>query len=388
MPVVGLMESAGARLQEAMYGLGGYGRIFAQNVALSGLVPQISIVTGTCAGGGAYSPALTDFVVMAKSSVMFLTGPRVVRDAVGEDLTPEALGGPRVHQKNGVCDFVVATELDAVLHARKLLSYLPQNRYEPVPLAEPIPPLPGDPSEVLPGIRTAVYDVKDAIARIVDGGRLVEASPRWAQNMVTGLARIDGRPVGIVANQPRHLGGVIEVEACQKAASFIHTCDSYGLPLVVCVDTPGFMPGSKQEKIGIIRHGAELVRAFAGATVPRITVVLRKAYGGAYIAMNSKDLGASLTFAWRDAEIGVMGAPQAVEVVHRRELERAENRAELLEALSRNYEAEHCTADGAACSGFVDEVIEPAQTRDRLIAALNTFSGQLEARASVHRLGS
>jgi acetyl-CoA carboxylase carboxyltransferase component len=373
-PVVGFVESGGARLQEGHAALAGYGRIFRESVALSGTVPQISIVTGVSAGGGAYSPALTDFVVMTERARMFLTGPRVVREALGEDVSMEELGGPDVHERNGVCQLVAADERDGARRARELIAHLPDALGERAPLACPAPS-DADPSDPVPVDPRRVYDVRAVIAALVDGGDSLELSERWARNMVTALARIDGRPVGVIANQPRQLGGVIDAVAAEKAALFVAACDRFRLPLVVLVDTPGFMPGRRQESAGVIRHGASLLRAFAGADVPRITVVLRKAYGGAVITMNSKDLGADMVFAWPQAEIGIMAADQAVGIVHRRELAKS-SEPDLLDELTTAYAAEHLTAEAAAASGFVDEVIEPRETHDRLAWALTAMEGR------------
>ena len=374
MPVVALVASAGARIQEGTAGLAGYARIFAATVALSKQVPQISVLTGYCAGGGAYAPALTDFVLMTEGSAMFLTGPAVVREACGEQVTPAELGGRGVHERNGVCHLVAPTEPEAIARAQRLLSYLPQSSSVPPPARAAIDPDLGDPGDHVPERAAAVYDVRDVVRSIVDAGELLEVAPKWGRNMVTAFASLGGSPVGIVANQPRHMGGVIDVEACDKAARFIRTCDAYGLPLVVFVDTPGFMPGTKQEAGGIITRGAGLLGAFAGASVPRFTVVLRKAYGGAYIAMNAKDLGATLAFAWPGAQIGIMDARQAVRIVHRRDLAACADPEELLDALARDYARANCGAPAAAAGGFVDEVIAPAQTRARLVRAISTTS--------------
>ncbi len=373
VPVVGFIESGGARMQEGTAALGGYGRIFRHNVALSGIVPQISIIGGLSAGGGCYSPALTDFVVMTEQAAMFLTGPGVVKDVMGEDVSAAELGGHKVHERNGVCDLVVADDRAAAQLSRRLLSYLPQNRESGLPRTLAVEPALADPGAAVPGDPRKVYDVRDAIAGIVDGGSLLEIQPRWARSIVTAFARIDGRPVGVIANQPRFLGGVLDAESSQKGARFVETCDVYGIPLVVLVDTPGFMPGTRQEQAGVIRFGACLVRAFAAATVPRVTVVLRKAYGGAFITMNSKDLGADLVFAWPQAEIGVMGAQPAVGIIHRRELAAAEEPVAERARLAAAYADEHLGADVAAAAGFVDEVIEPVQTRARLVWALATM---------------
>ena len=360
-PIVGFVESAGARMQEGLAALGGFGRIFSENVALSGRVPQITVVTGVSAGGGCYSPALTDFVVMVDGASMFLTGPGVVREAIGEDVDIATLGGTRVHERNGVCDLVVRDVPAAAEVTRSLLSYLGW------PIATPLPSPGGDPGALVPRLPRKTYDVRDVVRCVSDGGSFLELAPRFARNMVTGFCRIEGQAVGVVANQPRYLGGVIDSVASEKAARFVRTCNSFGLPLVVLVDTPGFMPGVSQESAGVIRHGASLLRAFAEATVPRLTVVLRKAYGGAYITMNSKDLGAHLTFAWPSAELGVMAARQAVGVIHRREP------ADARERLASEYADEHLGAWVAARNGFIDEVIEPSETRARLAWGLATL---------------
>jgi acetyl-CoA carboxylase carboxyltransferase component len=371
VPIVGFVESGGARLQEGHAALEGYGRIFRASVDLAGRVPQISVVTGVSAGGGAYSPALTDFVVMSDSARMFLTGPRVVQEALGEDVSMEELGGPDVHGRNGVCQLVEPTEEAAIASARRLLELLPSSIGSPLRAAEPRLPVRLRPDSTVPLEPRRVYDVRDVIAGLADAGSELELYERWARSMVTALARIDGRPVGIVANQPRRLGGVIDSEAAEKASRFIDTCDRFGLPLVVLVDTPGFMPGSRQERAGVIRYGAGLLRSFAAARVPKLTVVLRKAYGGAVITMNSKGLGADLVYAWPEAEIGIMAAGQAVGVVHRRRLAAAGGEAsQLRDELGRAYADDHLTAEAAAASGFVDEVIEPGETRERLAQAL------------------
>jgi acetyl-CoA carboxylase carboxyltransferase component len=371
-PVVGFVESGGARLQEGHAALGGYGRVFRASVELAGKVPQITVVSGVSAGGGAYSPALTDFVVMTESSRMFLTGPRVVAAAMGEQVSMEELGGPDVHSRNGVCQLVATDDADAIAKTRSLLSLLPARIGEPAPFAPAAPTgaADSDPGSRVPESPRKVYDVRDPIRAVVDAESLLEISPDWARNMVTAMARIDGRPVGIIANQPRYLGGVIDSVAAEKGALFVDDCDRFGLPLVVLVDTPGFMPGTKQEHAGVIRHGASLLRSFAAAQVPKLTVVLRKAYGGAVITMNSKDLGADMVFAWPGAEIGIMAARQAIGIVNRRDLE---GDGADPARLAARYEEEHLRADRAAASGYVDEVIEPSATRERLRWALRTL---------------
>jgi len=374
MPVVSFVESGGARMQEGTAALAGYGRIFRQTVAMTGLVPQISVVSGASAGGGAYSPALTDLIVMTKDAAMFLTGPGVVREALGEEIDAALLGGPRVHDRNGVCHLVERDEASAAARVRELLSYLPSRAGQTPPRATPVQPAAVDPGAFVPTASRSVYDVRDALSAVIDSDSLQELCPRWARNMVTAFARIDGHPVGIVANQPRYLGGVLDAEGSEKAARFVSFCDSFGVPLIAIVDTPGFMPGSKQERAGVIRHGAGLVRAFAAAKVPKLTVVLRKSYGGAYITMNSRDLGADLVLAWPDAELGIMSARAAVGIVHRRELHASDDADAARERLADAYASQHLGAASAAAEGFVDEIIEPSQTRDRLAAALEAFA--------------
>ncbi len=374
IPVVAFVESGGARMQEGTAALAGYGRIFRESVALTGVVPQISVVSGASAGGGAYSPALTDLILMTEDAAMFLTGPGVVREALGEQVDAIELGGPRVHERNGVCHLVVSDEVAAAERVREILSYLPSSSAEPPPIAGPREPELPDPGLVVPSEPRSAYDIRLALRAMFDSGSLLELCPRWARNVVTTLARIDGRPVGVVANQPHHLGGVLDAEGSEKAARFIGFCSSFGLPLIAVVDTPGFMPGTRQERAGVIRYGASLVRAFAAAPVPKLTVVLRKAYGGAYITMNSRDLGADLVLAWPGAELGIMSARAAVGIVHRRELRVAWDPEAERERLADAYAEQHLRADAAAAGGFVDELVEPADTRARLAGALRTLA--------------
>ena len=405
VPVVGFPHSGGARLQEGVGALHAYSRIFRAQ-AIAG-VPQISVIGGPCAGGAAYSPALGDLTVMAGPEArMFLTGPAVVEKVTRERITAMDLGGPKVHGKNGVAHLVADGDVQAAEMVRSALAHLPSKAGGEVPLYPPEDPAPGSPGAVLPERDRQVYDVRDVIARLVDGGalplypprdpaagdpgavlpdrerqvydvreviaRLVDAGemlelgPKWARNLVVGLALIEGAPVGVIANQPHHLGGCLDAESSQKGAWFVDLCDRFGVPLVVLVDTPGFLPGVSQEKAGVIRHGASLLRAFSVATTPRVTVTLRQAYGGAHIVMNSRDLGADLTLAWPDAKIGVMGPQQAVEIMHRRDIAAGADPAELADA----YAAEHLPVAVAAGRGFVDELIEPDETRERIAFAL------------------
>jgi acetyl-CoA carboxylase carboxyltransferase component len=375
VPVIGFVESAGARMQEGLAALDGYAGIFYEHVALSGLVPQISILTGTCAGGASYSPALTDFVIMTQSAATFLTGPGIVREVTGESVSASELGGPDVHSRNGVAHLIGATETDAICLAQRLLGYLPQHAGAPLPRVAPVPSSVPDPAGAVPANPRRHYDVRDALAGIVDAGSVLEIQPDWAPNIVVALARLEGSPIGVVANQPRCVAGVIDADGAQKAARFVRTCNAFGIPLVVLVDTPGFLPGRQQEESGVIRHGAKLLHAFAEATVPRVTVVLRKAFGGAYITMNSRRLGADLVLAWDQAQLGIMGAAQAVGIIHRRELAGPDG-GEARERLAAAYAQEHLAATAAAAGGHIDEVISPHETRGRLIDALSTEAGR------------
>jgi acetyl-CoA carboxylase carboxyltransferase component len=357
-------------MQEGLEGLAGYGRIFREHVALSGDVPQISVICGASAGGGSYAPALTDFVVMTKRSSMFLTGPGVVAEVTGENVTAEELGGPRVHERTGVCHMTAPTEVDAALMVRDLLDYLPQNSSEPPRRWPSVDPPADSPGDFVPDNPRLVYDVANVVRTLVDGGRYQEVSPRYARNVFCAFARIDGRAVGVVANNPRYLGGVLDADSAQKAARFVRTCNLFGLALVVVVDTPGFLPGTRQERAGVIRHGAKLVYAFSEATVPRVTLITRKAFGGAFIAMNAKELGADLVFAWPDAQIGVMGPDQAVGIVGRRAIEAAADPARERQRLARAYARENLTATSAVADGHVDEIVWPSESRPRIAAAL------------------
>jgi acetyl-CoA carboxylase carboxyltransferase component len=365
VPVVGFSHSGGARLQEGVAALHAYSAIFrAQAIAK---VPQISVIGGPCAGGAAYSPALGDITIMAGDDAkMFLTGPAVVEKVTRERVTALELGGPKVHSRNGVAHLVADDDVHAAELVRAALAHLPSAAGQPLPLYPPADPEYGDPAGVLPERERQVYDVRDVAARIVDAGELLELAPRWARNLVVGFARIEGAPVGVIANQPHYLGGCLDAESSQKGAWFVDLCDRFGLPLVVLVDTPGFLPGVSQEQAGVIRHGASLLRAFSVATTPRVTVTLRQAYGGAHIVMNSRDLGADLTMAWPNAKIGVMGPGQAVEIVHRREIAAGADAAELADV----YAAAHLPVRVAAEKGFVDEIVEPADTRERIAFAL------------------
>ncbi|MGH9153359.1 MAG: acyl-CoA carboxylase subunit beta [Acidimicrobiales bacterium] len=375
VPVIGLNDGAGARIQEGVVALDMYGKIFARNVALSGVVPQVSVVLGPCAGGAVYSPAMTDFVFMVQeSSHMFITGPDVVRAVTGEDVSVEELGGAMTHAtKSGVCTFVAADEKECLDSVRHLLSFLPSNNLDEPPAVAPTddagraaPELVG----VVPASPTRPYDMKAVVAAVVDDGELLEYFPHWARNMVCGFARIDGHPVGVVGNQPQVLAGALDIESSEKAARFVRTCDAFNVPLVTFVDVPGFLPGTDQEYGGIIRHGAKLLYAFCEATVPRVTVVTRKAYGGAYVVMNSKSIGCDLAYAWPSAEFAVMGPDGAVEIVYRRELAEAEDREARKRELVAEYTERYVSPYIAAERGYVDDVIDPADTRRVLVRSL------------------
>jgi acetyl-CoA carboxylase carboxyltransferase component len=365
VPVVGIPHSGGARLQEGVAALSAYGAIFREQ-ALA-LVPQITLIVGACAGGSAYSPALGDFVVMTSAQArLFLTGPKIVEQVTREKIGAEDLGGPRVHAANGVAHLIAGDDGSAAKLLRELLGYLPSTLGGSPPLVEGVDALEGNPADHLPASMRRVYDVRAVIMALVDGGQHLELAARWARNMVTTLARLDGRPIGVIANQPRYLGGTIDSAASEKGSWFVQLCDRLALPLVVLVDTPGFLPGAKQERAGVIRYGSALLRTFARATTPRLTVTLRQAYGGAHIVMNSRDLGADLTLAWPGAQIGVMGARQAVAIAEHRAIASGSDVDELAEL----YASTSLGVDVAAANGFVDEIVSPWETRERLIRAL------------------
>ncbi len=383
VPMIGLNDGAGARIQEGVVSLHSYGGIFHRNVQSSGVIPQISVVLGPCAGGAVYSPAMTDFIFMVNgSSHMFITGPDVVKTVTGEEVTLEELGGAMSHAtKSGVATFVAPDEKACLDEVRYLLSFLPSNNLEepPTVLCEDDPDR-GTPelADLMPASPTQPYDMKQVIASVVDDGDYFEVHSHWAMSITCGFARIDGRVVGVVGNQPAVLAGVLDIDSSEKAARFVRTCDAFNIPLVTFVDVPGFMPGTDQEHGGIIRHGAKLLYAFCESTVPRIQVITRKAYGGAYVVMNSKSIGCDLAFAWPSAELAVMGPQGAVEIVYRRELAEAADpvarRAELVEEYTERYANPYVAAE----RGFVDDVIDPADTRRVLVRSLRLLASKRE----------
>jgi propionyl-CoA carboxylase beta chain len=379
--VVGLNDSGGARIQEGVESLGGYADIFLRNTLASGVVPQLSAILGPCAGGAVYSPAITDFIVMARNtSFMFVTGPDVIKTVTHEDVTKEALGGAEAHTAtSGVAHFAVADERSALALLREVLGYMPQNNLEEAPsrpTSDPVDRLIPALDELVPVDPTRPYDIKDLITAVADEGRFVEVMPDYAPNIVIGWVRLGGRSVGVVANQPAHLAGVLDINASVKAARFVRFCDAFNIPLWVIEDVPGFLPGVNQEHGGIIKHGAKLLYAFCEATVPKVTLITRKAYGGAYCVMNSKHIRADFNFAWPTAEIAVMGPEGAVNVIFRRELLGAADPAEKRAELVADYKARFANPYRAAELGYVDEVLLPRGTRARLIEAFDSLSNK------------
>jgi propionyl-CoA carboxylase beta chain len=373
-PVIGLNDSGGARIQEGVVSLGGYADIFHRNVMASGVVPQISAILGPCAGGAVYSPALTDFVLMVEgTSYMFVTGPNVVKTVTHEEVTSEELGGASTHaSKSGVAHFTAPHELDAIDQLRRLVGFLPGNCEERPPQ---LPYTPGDESRpaldaILPENPNQPYDIREVMNAVIDPGSSMEVHADYARNMVVGFARVAGEVVGCVANQPAVLAGVLDIDASLKAARFVRFCDAFNIPLLVFVDVPGFLPGTDQEWRGIIDHGAKLLYAFSEATVPRISIITRKAYGGAYDVMNSKHIGCDMNYAWPAAEIAVMGAKGAAEIIFRNEIKNSADPAATLAAKEAEYKERFANPYEAAARGFIDEVIQPAETRIKVIEAL------------------
>ncbi len=377
-PVIGLNDSGGARIQEGVFSLAGYADIFLRNTLSSGVIPQISAIMGPCAGGAVYSPALTDFILMVKdTSYMYITGPDVVKSVTHEDVTHEQLGGASVHaSKSGVCHLVADDEQQALLLIRELMSYLPQNNMEDPPfVATTDDPLRADAEldTLVPENPNKPYDVKEVIQHIVDDGIFFEIHENYAANIVVGFARLGGHSVGIVANQPMVLAGVLDIDASEKSARFVRYCDAFNIPIITLVDVPGYLPGTSQEYGGIIKSGAKLLYAYCEATVPKLTVTLRKSYGGAYCVMNSRHLRGDLNLAWPTAEIAVMGADGAVSIIFRREIETASDPVAKKAELTAAYKEKLASPYPAAAEGYIDDIIEPRETRARLINALEVF---------------
>jgi acetyl-CoA carboxylase carboxyltransferase component len=376
-PIIGINDSGGARIQEAVDALAGYGKIFYKNTLASGVVPQISVIMGPCAGGAVYSPALTDFIYMVKNtSQMFITGPAVIKSVTAEEVTAEELGGAMTHNAtSGVAHFAAENEDDCIEQIRYLLSFLPSNNLEEVPVVE----TGDDPNrmeealnEIIPDNSNMPYDMKEVIGLTVDNGEFYEVQPHYARNIITCFARFDGKAVGIIANQPNVMAGCLDINASDKSSRFIRFCDAFNIPIVNFVDVPGFLPGCDQEYGGIIRHGAKMLYAYSEATVPKITVITRKAYGGSYLAMCSQDLGADQVMAWPTSEIAVMGPAGAANIIFRKDPDVAEKTAKYIEEFATPYKA--------AERGFVDIVIEPKETRPRIITALNMLASKRDAR--------
>jgi propionyl-CoA carboxylase beta chain len=384
-PVIGINDSGGARIQEGVVSLGLYGEIFFRNVRASGVIPQISLVMGPCAGGAVYSPAVTDFTVMVdQTSHMFITGPDVIKTVTGEDVGFEELGGARTHNtRSGNAHYLGADEEDAIDYVKALLSYLPSNNMDDppvVPVESSVDVTDDDLAldTLIPDSANQPYDIHRVIEHVLDDGEFLEVQPLYAQNIVVGFGRVEGRPVGVVANQPMHFAGCLDIAASEKAARFVRTCDAFNLPVLTFVDVPGFLPGTGQEWDGIIRRGAKLIYAYAEATVPKVTVITRKAYGGAYDVMGSKHLGADLNFAWPTAQIAVMGAQGAVNILHRAALAAADDPAALRADLITEYEDTLANPYVAAERGYVDAVIRPSQTRVQIVRALRALRTKRE----------
>jgi len=382
-PFVFINDSGGARVQEGIDALAAYGRIFYNNTLLSGLVPQVSLICGPCAGGAAYSPALTDFIIQTKQAQMFITGPSVIKQVTGEQVTAEELGGPEAQMTySGVAHFIADDDQHATQICRKLLSFLPSNNMEEPPLLDPPGPLEEDPSlnDIIPDNPKAPYDMHEVIKRIVDHGDYLEVLSSFARNIIIAFARINGRTVGVIANQPMQMAGCLDIDASDKSSRFIRFCNAFNIPLVTLVDVPGFLPGVQQEYGGIIRHGAKMLFVYSAATVPKISVILRKAYGGAYLAMSGKDLGTDRCVAWPTAEIAVMGAEGAANVVFRREIAAADDPEKKRQEMIEEYRRTFSTPYVAAARRMVDDVIAPAETRRYLGMALETLATKRDIR--------
>ena len=380
-PMIGIIDSGGARIQEGVHSLVGYGSIFTKNVRSSGVIPQISIIVGPSAGGATYSPAITDFIFMVKDmGQMYITGPDVVKQVTGEDTTHEELGGSESHMtKSGVCHFIYDTEIDCFTNIKKLLDYLPQNNQE---LVEDIkvsdPELNENLSNILPENSNTPYDMNSIIKNIIDTNSFMEVQKDYAQNIIIGLVKIGGKNIGLIAQQPNHLAGVIDIKASEKAARFIRFCDAFNIPLISLVDVPGFLPGLDQEHNGIIRRGAKLLYAYAEATVPKISIIIRKAYGGAFIVMSSKSLLSDLNFAWPSAEVAVMGPEAAIKILYRKELKSANNTNKLEKELLEKYKKEVMPPYTLAENGYIEDLILPEETRETIINSINILENKRE----------
>src|SRR2546426_1304485 len=384
VPIIGINDSGGARIQEGVVSLGGYAEIFFRNVLAWGVIPQISAVMGPCAGGAVYPPAMTDFTIMVdKTSYMFITGPDVIKAVLNQDVDFEELGGARLHNtKSGVAHFFAQNEQEGLQQIRKLLSFIPSNNTEDPPRAKPKPPV-GDKSELndfLPDNPDKAYDIRDIITRIVDGSELFEIQPLWAQNIVIGLARLNGYSIGIVANQPKVNAGTLDIDSSVKAARFVRFCDAFNIPILTLVDVPGFLPGIDQEHDGIIRHGSKLLYAYCEASVPKLTVIVRKAYGGAYDVLGSKHIRADANFAWPSAEIAVMGPEGAINIIFRDELAKSKDPTAKRKELVKSYREKFANPYVAAERGYLDDVIEPSDTREVLVNYLELLKTKREAR--------
>jgi acetyl-CoA carboxylase carboxyltransferase component len=387
IPLIGLNDSGGARIQEGVGSLAAYGEVFVRNVLASGVIPQISVIMGPCAGGAVYSPALTDFVIMVKdTSFMFLTGPEVIKAVTGREVGIQELGGAEMHStKSGVVHRVAESEHDAIEQVKTLLSYLPQNNHDDPPQIAPYDApdrMDEELNTLVPKDDRTAYDVREVIARVFDRDSFLEIHPGWATNAVVGYARLDGFSVGVVANQPMHLAGAIDINASDKISRFTRICDAYNIPIITFVDTPGFLPGIEQEYDGIIRHGAKILYGYSAATVPKISVVLRKAMGGAYVAMSSKQLRCDLNYAWPSAQIAVMGAEGAVKVLRGKEIKKSEDPKTLEKEFIEQYREKFFNPYRAADVGQIDEVIEPRETRPRLIRALEVLRTKVQLNPS------
>ena len=384
-PIVGFNDSGGARIQEGVDALSGYGNIFYRNTLASGVVPQISVIVGPCAGGAVYSPAITDFIFMVENTgMMFITGPQVIKSVTGEEVSQEELGGAVTHNKiSGVAHFIDSNEEDCIQRIKRLLSYLPSNNLEEPPIIEAddnINRVEERLNEIIPENPNKSYDMKEIINILADKGEFFEVQPYYAQNMITGYIRLNGMTVGVIGNQPKVLAGCIDVNASDKAGRFIRTCDAFNIPLLNLVDVPGFLPGTEQEYGGIIRHGAKMLYAYSEATVPKVTLIIRKAYGGAYLAMCSKDLGADQVFAWPNAEIAVMGPEGAANIIFKKEIEGSEDPVEFRKEKIAEYKDTVNNPYIAASRGYVDDVIVPSTTRPRLISAFDMLRSKREER--------